>query len=50
MVDSKILEISIGTVIKDPEILRVVLDQYKTQQMPDKVLENGWMTMFVPDC
>ena len=50
MVDSKILEISIGTVIKDPEILGVVLDQYKTQQMPDKVLENGWMTVFVPDC
>ena len=41
MVDSKILEISIGTVIKDPEILGVVLDQCKTQQMPDKVLENG---------
>ena len=41
MVDSKILEISIGTVIKDPEILGVFLDQYKTQQMPDKVLENG---------
>ena len=50
MFDSKILEISIGTVIKDPEILGVVLDQYKTQQMPDKVLENGWMTVFVPDC
>ena len=41
MVDSKILEISIGTTIKDPEILGVVPDQYKTQQMPDKVQENG---------
>ena len=40
----------IHAVKKFPFIIKCILDQYKTQQMPDKVLENGLMTMFVPDC
>ena len=33
MVDSKILKISIGAIIKDPEILRLVPDHLKTKKM-----------------
>lgn len=32
MVDSKILEISTGTIIKDPEMLGVVPDQFKIKK------------------
>lgn len=33
MVDSKTLKICIGTIIKNPEILRFVPDHFKTKKM-----------------
>ena len=33
MVDSKTLKTSIGTIMKDPEILRVIPDHLKTKKM-----------------
>ena len=64
MVDSmdiyKPLNINIGTVTKNPEMLkfvpdhlkakRYVPDQYKTQQIFDKaILEKGGKLKFIPD-
>ena len=58
----KFLNISIGTVMKNPEmcnhavkklpyLLRYVLDRFKTQQMCDKaILEIGGTLKSVPDC
>ena len=59
MVNSRTLEVSIGAIIKDPEMLRLVHNcikickhaAYKTQQICDKViLENSGMIIFAPDC
>ena len=50
MVDSKYLEIHVGAIIKNPDILRLVLDHLKTKKMFKHAIKKLLhVVKYVPD-
>ena len=57
MVDSKTLKISIGAIIKDPEMLEIIPGHLSTKKMCKNAVKKSLfilgiseMLMFIPDC
>ena len=50
MFDSKTLKISTGVIIKEPEMLELVLDYLKTKKMCKHAIKNlQFLIKYVPD-
>ena len=50
MVDSKYLEIHVGAIIKNPDVLRLVLDHLKTKKMFKHAIKKLLhVVKYVPD-